>query len=207
MTCPRTQQANLPACSPQRPLHAERQAGKLWIPFFKVFWYDSTREMNPRSGRSNHNTIASVQRRTTILYLICANSKLWFLKKVIYQNFRGYCNYIVSGDVHNAAREVNFCGPRKGLQMWRRGPFLEINTFKATFITNFSNVTCADQFCYGDRFDRITSLWKRWFPKKMSSPLWTNTNFDRPVNYLRSQKLVRTQKTSHSPVINNNDLS
>ena len=50
MPCPRTQQANLPACSPQSPINAERQAGKLWIPFFKVFWYDSTREMNPRSA-------------------------------------------------------------------------------------------------------------------------------------------------------------
>ena len=49
MPCPRTQQASLPACSPQPPLNAERQAGKLWIPFFKVFWYDSTRGMNPRS--------------------------------------------------------------------------------------------------------------------------------------------------------------
>ena len=29
--------------------NAERQAGKLWIPFFKVFWYDSTRGMNTRS--------------------------------------------------------------------------------------------------------------------------------------------------------------
>ena len=27
--CPRTQQANLPACSPQPPINAERQAGKL----------------------------------------------------------------------------------------------------------------------------------------------------------------------------------
>ena len=27
--CPRAQQANLPACSPQHPLNAERQAGKL----------------------------------------------------------------------------------------------------------------------------------------------------------------------------------
>ena len=49
MPCPRTQQANLPACSPQPPINAERQAGKLQIPFFKVFWYDSTRRMNPRS--------------------------------------------------------------------------------------------------------------------------------------------------------------
>ena len=45
--CPRTQQANLPACSPQPPLNAERQAGKLRMSFFKVFWYDSTRGMNP----------------------------------------------------------------------------------------------------------------------------------------------------------------
>ena len=49
MPCPRTQQANLPACSPQPPINAERQAGKLEIPFFKVFWYDSTRGMNSRS--------------------------------------------------------------------------------------------------------------------------------------------------------------
>ena len=28
--------------------YAERQAGKLRIPFFKVFWYDSNREINPR---------------------------------------------------------------------------------------------------------------------------------------------------------------
>ena len=41
--CPRTQQASLPACSPHYPLfYAERQAGKLWIPFFKVFWFDLT---------------------------------------------------------------------------------------------------------------------------------------------------------------------
>ena len=47
MPCPRTQQANLPACSPQPPINAERQTGKLWIPFFKVFWYGSTREIEP----------------------------------------------------------------------------------------------------------------------------------------------------------------
>ena len=35
--CPRTQQANLPACSPQPPLNAERQAGKLRMPFLKSF--------------------------------------------------------------------------------------------------------------------------------------------------------------------------
>ena len=49
MSCPGTQQANLPACSPQPPLNAQRQAGKLWIPFFKVFCYVSTRGLSPRS--------------------------------------------------------------------------------------------------------------------------------------------------------------
>ena len=47
--CPRTQQANLPACFLQSPINVERQAGKLQIPFFKVFWHNSTREMNLRS--------------------------------------------------------------------------------------------------------------------------------------------------------------
>ena len=28
---------------------SKRQAGKLWIPFFEVFWYDSERGLNPRS--------------------------------------------------------------------------------------------------------------------------------------------------------------
>ena len=41
--CSRTQQANLSACSPQHPLNAESLAGKLWISFFKVLCYDSTR--------------------------------------------------------------------------------------------------------------------------------------------------------------------
>jgi len=30
-------------------LNAERQTGKLWIPTFKVFWFDSTRRLNRRS--------------------------------------------------------------------------------------------------------------------------------------------------------------
>ena len=48
VSCPRTQ-ANLLACSPHPPLNAKRPAGKLWIPLFKAFWYDSTRGLNPRS--------------------------------------------------------------------------------------------------------------------------------------------------------------
>ena len=59
MPCPRTQQANLLACSPQPPLNAERQAGKLWIAFFKVFWYDSTRGMNPRSTDCKADTLTT----------------------------------------------------------------------------------------------------------------------------------------------------
>ena len=47
--CPRTQQAKLPTSSSQPPLNTERQGGKLWIPFVKVFWYDSTRKLSPRS--------------------------------------------------------------------------------------------------------------------------------------------------------------
>ena len=63
--CPRTQQANLPPCSPQHLLTAERQAGKLWIPFLKVFWYDSTRRLNPRS------TDCEADALTTTPLLIC----------------------------------------------------------------------------------------------------------------------------------------
>ena len=40
--------SELTACSPQPPLITGRQAEKLWIPFFKVFWYDQTRGFNPR---------------------------------------------------------------------------------------------------------------------------------------------------------------
>ena len=50
MPCPRTQQASLPACSPHYPYYAKRQAGKaVNTIFLKVFWDDSTWEMNPRS--------------------------------------------------------------------------------------------------------------------------------------------------------------
>ena len=44
------------------PFHAERQAGKLWIPIFKVFWYGSTKKWTRvyrlQGGRSYHYTIA-----------------------------------------------------------------------------------------------------------------------------------------------------
>ena len=63
VSCPRTQQANLPACFPQSPLNAERQAGKLWISFFKVFCYDSTRGMNPKSTEREADALTSTSSR------------------------------------------------------------------------------------------------------------------------------------------------
>ena len=59
----RTQQANLPACSPQFPINAERHAGKLWTPFFKVIWYDSTRGMNPRSTNCEEHALTTTPSR------------------------------------------------------------------------------------------------------------------------------------------------
>ena len=47
-------------------LNTGHQAGKLWIRFLKIFWYDSTRGLNAsstncESRRSNHHAIASVK--------------------------------------------------------------------------------------------------------------------------------------------------
>ena len=39
------------------PLNAKRHAGKLWISFFKVFWYDPTRGINPRSADCEANAL------------------------------------------------------------------------------------------------------------------------------------------------------
>jgi len=39
-------QATLQVCFPPYPFNAERQAGKLGIPTFLVFWFVSTRESN-----------------------------------------------------------------------------------------------------------------------------------------------------------------
>ena len=66
MPCPRTQQANLPACSPQPPINAERQAGSYRYHFLKSFGMTRLGANEPhvyrlRSGRSNHYAIASVE--------------------------------------------------------------------------------------------------------------------------------------------------
>ena len=71
--CPRTQQANLPACSPQPSLNAERQAGKLRMPFFKVFRYDSTRGMNPKSTDCEADALTTTPSRRFITYLFVLN--------------------------------------------------------------------------------------------------------------------------------------
>ena len=76
MPCPRTQQANLPACSPQPSRNAKCQAGKLRIPFFKVFWYDSTRGMNPRSTDYKADALTTTPLRHCYVYVI---SKQFFL--------------------------------------------------------------------------------------------------------------------------------
>ena len=71
MPCPRSQQANFPACSPQPPINAERQAGKLRMPFFKVLWYDSTRGMKPRSTDCEADALTTTpSRRLMGLFLI-----------------------------------------------------------------------------------------------------------------------------------------
>ena len=76
MPCPRTQQANVPACSPQPLINAERQAGKLWIPFFKVFWYDSTRGMNPRSTDCEADALTTTPLRRFVTTYAILNIRL-----------------------------------------------------------------------------------------------------------------------------------
>ena len=71
MPCPRTQQANLPVCSPQPPINAERQARKLWIPFYKAFWYDSTRGLNPRSTDCEADALTTTPSRRLMCYWEC----------------------------------------------------------------------------------------------------------------------------------------
>ena len=84
MPCPRTQQANLPACSPQSPIDAERQAGKLWVPFFKVFWYDSTRGMNPRSMDCEADALTTTPSRFLKLFKLLLPTPTWIQNKTFY---------------------------------------------------------------------------------------------------------------------------
>ena len=73
--CPRTQQANLLAYSPQPSLNAERQVGKLQI-FFKVFWYDSTKGLIPRSAECEADALITTPSRRLNKIRTCHERKL-----------------------------------------------------------------------------------------------------------------------------------
>ena len=92
MPCPRIQQANLPACSPQPPINAERQAGKLRIPFFKVFWYDSTRGMNPWSTDYEADALTTTPSGRSLIKIlgIGTQAQQQNNKKLLMQRMLGY---------------------------------------------------------------------------------------------------------------------
>ena len=96
MPCPRTQQANLPACSPQPPLNAERQAWKLRMPFFKVFWYDSTKGMNPRSTDCETDALTTTPSRSVKLCFVSWHSNA-------FEYFSRYSNSLVVFTAKNAS--------------------------------------------------------------------------------------------------------
>ena len=109
MSCPRTQQANLLACSPQHPLNVEHQAWKLWIPFFEVLWYDSTMGMKPSPTNckvyalttmthckrlwliSRHHGRCGHCRNVLVLYI----SLQFVLFNLVYCQFLISCNFIL----------------------------------------------------------------------------------------------------------------
>ena len=45
---------------------------ELWIPFFKVFWYDSIRRMNPRSTDYKANALALTTTPSRRVNIICS---------------------------------------------------------------------------------------------------------------------------------------
>ena len=56
-------------------LFAERQARKLWIPFFTVFWFDSNWEMNPGSTDCEADVLTTTPSRRLMMLVIFSN--LW----------------------------------------------------------------------------------------------------------------------------------
>ena len=55
------------------PINAERQEGKLRMPFFKVFWYDSTRGMNPRSTDCEADALTTTPSRRNLQKKVCTS--------------------------------------------------------------------------------------------------------------------------------------
>ena len=122
MPCPRTQQANLPACSPQPTLNAERQAGKLRMPFFKVFWYDSTWEMNPRSTDCEADALTTTPSRREMW----GNNYIWgnplyrfppYIVKSVLPSQTKFCEFALD----NAKSFCVFCnkGPDSAFQVFK----------------------------------------------------------------------------------------
>ena len=70
VTLPKTQQVNLPTCSPQPPINAERQEGKLWTLFFKVFWHNLTSKINPRSTDCEADYLTTIPSRQFVMFIM-----------------------------------------------------------------------------------------------------------------------------------------
>ena len=68
--------ANLPTSSPRHSQNAERQARKLWISFFKVFWCDSLRRMNSKSTDCEADALATTASRRLLKLGIIKLTKL-----------------------------------------------------------------------------------------------------------------------------------
>ena len=87
MPCPRTQQASLPACPPHYPFFMlSTKAGKLRKPFFKVFWYDSTRGMNLRSTDYEVDALTTTPLRRSLT---------WIVHKLLKQIAKGWPNFFL----------------------------------------------------------------------------------------------------------------
>ena len=65
------------------PLNAERQAGKLWIPFFKLFGLDSTRGLNPKSTDCKADALTTTPSRRISQNLILV--KTWFYISAVFE--------------------------------------------------------------------------------------------------------------------------
>ena len=98
MRCPRTPQVNLLTCSPQPSPNAERKAGKLRIPFFKVFWYNLTREINPRSTDCKAVTLTATPLRQCSYFTQLDSYTFSFIVFNKFLYFYDFCTYFINAD-------------------------------------------------------------------------------------------------------------